>query len=203
MESNLPIPLIQLTEGDRKLVEDFADKVLVTDVYGFRNGQYDKERRKEQHIGSKLAELATFRYITSLGFECSEPDFTIHQRTKKSWEPDMRLKTGEPIHVKSQDTKSANKYGLSWIGEKSDKELYDKATGYVSLCLVDLNTSIVYIHGLPTAFFLKFNNLFSEPVLKKHRDKKFAIYFDHLKDYTFYQLWNLIAESQEPQIVNA
>ncbi len=77
------------------------------------------------------------------------------------------------------------------FGEKSDKELYDKATGFVILCLVDQNSNSVQIMGSPSSNFLKNNGHFGEPKLKKHVEKKFAIYYDSIKNLEERNLWAL------------
>src|SRR5687767_14993553 len=99
--NEIPGHLFVMTAEDRQRAETFAEKVVETTFYDKRNGQkYEKNPKVqiEQQIGSKLAELAVERYITSLGIYCTSPDFSIYTKRKKSWKPDLSLSDGTPIH---------------------------------------------------------------------------------------------------------
>jgi hypothetical protein len=197
MSEGVPGQLIVLTTEDRKIVDDFADAIdaTVRKIYEHRNGQrYDSkpERLKEQQVGGKLAELAVYRYITSLGVSCSEPDFKIYERKDKNFSPDMKLADGSPIHVKSQEPSFAEKYGISWMVEKKDKELYVNTTGYVALCLVYREHNTVRILGLPKASFLKEKGiLYGLPKKEFLRETKSTIYYDDLRLQDEGDVWAL------------
>lgn len=196
MIDNLPGHLFVMSDKDKKIVEDFAVKIVPTvkKIYEERDNQkYDvnPERLKEQQIGAKFAELAVYRYVSSLGLTCSSPDFTIYERKKKNWSPDLKLEGDIPIHVKSQETWMAEKRGVSWLVEKFDKELYINNTGYVALCLLNLKEGRVKILGVPKASFLKESGiLFGIPKVDKLRATKSAIYYDSLKIYEK-DIWSL------------
>ena len=66
---------------------DFANKQLKTsaDLYAYR-GEAKKEKIVYDIIVGKLAELAVCKFLKS-----SKPDFTIYERRKKSYGPDLRL----------------------------------------------------------------------------------------------------------------
>jgi hypothetical protein len=184
--------VISVSKEERKKAEVFADKVVHTDVYGFRNGQGDIELRKRQHLGSKLAEIAVHRHLTSSGLPCTEPDFNIYPRTYKDWSPE--LKVGDvPVHVKSQDLYSADRWGISWIGERSDVELYGKGSGYVVFCLVSLECNVVLILAAPKVTDLKQKDLLKNPILQRHQALKFAVYYEHLTKLPKEDIWALHA----------
>jgi hypothetical protein len=201
MSEEVPGHLIELTESDRKLVEDFATKIdsTVRKIYEARDGQrYDRrpERLHEQQVGAKLSELAVHRYITSLGHTCSSPDFTIYEKKKKTFSPDMKLGDGSPIHVKSQEPHVAELCGISWMVEKTDKELYINTTGYVALCLVSLQHNTVRLLGLPKASFLKEKGiLYGQPKKEFLRETKSTIYYDELRLQQEADVWALKNES--------
>jgi hypothetical protein len=184
---------IELSQEVIEKAQSFSEKVVHTDVYAFRNGQFNQNRRREQHFSSKLAEFAIYQFLLDNKIIITEPDCSIKQAGDKSWDPDLKVGNDKiPLHVKSQDLKSKENYGLSWIGEKSDKELYINCTGYVALCSVDTDKNIVTIYSLIETKFLKENNLFGETKLPKHREKKFAIYYKDLEKYDLNTRWKLL-----------
>lgn len=197
MSEEMPGYLIQLTAEDRKKVENFADAIdkTVRDIYAKRNGQrYNRnpKRLREQQIGSKLTEIAVHRHITSLGLQCTEPDFTIYEKKDKSFAPDMKLADGSPIHVKSQEPHVARKHGISWMVEKTDDEIYIQTTGYMALCLVSLEHNTVRLLGLPKTSFLKDKGiLYGQPKAEYLRETKATIYYDELSHQDHNDIWAL------------
>jgi hypothetical protein len=197
MSEGVPGHLIVMTDDDRKRVEEFASKIdsTVRKIYEARDGQrYDFKpmRLQEQQVGAKLSELAVYRYISSLGIQCTEPDFEIYERKKKNFSPDMKLADGSPIHVKSQEPHVAERHGISWMVEKTDKELYINTTGYVALCLVSRVHNTVRLLGLPKATFLKEKGiLFGQPKKESLRETKSTIYYDELRLADESDVWAL------------
>lgn len=169
----------------------FSEQVVHTDVYAFRNGQFNKDRRREQHMSSKLAEFAVYQFFQSKNIHVTEPDLSIKSRGNKSWDPDIEINNQKiPIHVKSREVKMAEKYGLSWIGEKTDKKLYKEPEGYLALCLVE--DKLVKIYTFIESKFVKESGFFREPKLKKHREKKFAIYYEDIEKQSRENRWKLL-----------
>ena len=95
---------------------DFANKQLKTSkaLYTYR-GENKKEKIVYDIIVGKLAELAVTKFL-----KCSKPDFTIYERRKKSYSPDLRLGNLR-IHVKGQSEESVKRYGHSWLFQRSDQ----------------------------------------------------------------------------------
>lgn len=197
MNEEMPGHLIRLTAEDRTKVEEFATKIdaTVRKIYENRNGQHynrNPKRLHEQQVGAKLTEIAVHRHITSLGLQCSEPDFNIYEKRDKNFSPDMKLSDGSPIHVKSQEPHVASRHGISWMVEKTDKEVYINTTGYMALCLVSLEHNTVRLLGLPKTSFLKDKGiLYGQPKAEYLRETKATIYYDELSSQDANDVWAL------------
>ena len=206
MSDEMPGYLIELSENDRKIAEDFATAIdsTVRAIYEKRDDQrYDQkpQRLHEQQVGAKMTEIAVHRHLTSLGYTCSEPDFKIYDRKDKNFSPDMRLDDGSPIHVKSQEPHVAKQRGISWMVEKTDKEIYVNTTGYMALCLVSLEHNTVRLLGLPKTSFLKEKSiLYGVPQVEKLRRTKSTIYYDDLRQHEESDIWALRGPSDESNL---
>lgn len=130
-------------------INEFVEQID-TKHYEKRGQTNEKKKKKDQRSG-KMAEFATYLFLTEQNIKCSEPDMTIYEKKKKSFAPDMMV--GEtPLHCKSCHKDS--KYPVSWIFQKSDlnglsgkdKEFYNKENkGLLSCCVVDHKNNNVQI----------------------------------------------------------
>ena len=112
---------------------DFANKQLKTsaDLYAYR-GESKKEKMAYDIIVGKLAELAVAKFL-----KCSKPDFTIYERRKKSYSPDLRLGNLR-VHVKGQSEESIKRYGHSWLFQRND-QIVRNATPYDIIILTSVS----------------------------------------------------------------
>lgn len=79
-----------------------------------RRNQSNPERIMAQITDGKLGELFACKYLKNKGFKCTDPDFEIYASRNKSFDADL-FSNEQPIHVKTQNITSANKYGSSWV----------------------------------------------------------------------------------------
>ena len=154
---------------------DFANKQLKTsaDLYSYR-GEAKKEKMAYDIIVGKLAELAVAKFL-----KCSKPDFTIYERRKKSYSPDLRLGNLR-VHVKSQSEESVSRYGHSWLFQRSD-QIVRNATPFDILVLTCVNRRKreVYILKLIRAREI---NKWGECKVPSYRHTKVALYLKEIED---------------------
>ena len=101
------------------LAKEFSLAVAETVNYSDSN-QYTKNKIANDHFISKLGEAAVAKAFSDLGHIVEGPDFTIYLGDYKSWDADLKI-DGTDLAVKTQTTSNAEKYGLSWTFQYSDK----------------------------------------------------------------------------------
>ena len=79
-----------------------------------RRRQTNKGRIEDQIVDGKMGELMAEKYLREHGFQCSAPDFVIYAAKNKSFAADLFC-GNIPIHVKTQNSTSAERYGSSWV----------------------------------------------------------------------------------------
>lgn len=188
---------IKFTQPEIEQVLDFANKID-TSHYAKRS-QFDNEKRKQDQIVGKLGEIAVFNTLKAKYDTLSSPDFNIYEKSKKSWDFDLKANNIN-LHVKSQNLVQSKKYGQSWIFQKGngvnrnyDKEIFDKISPnqYVSFVLVDLDKYEAEIKAIVTLDFLHKKDMFKPPVLEKLRiANKMAVYYNDIKEFPNL-LWSL------------
>ena len=78
-----------------------------------QRGQSNSQRIVKQIADGKMGEMICRQYLLSLGYPCNEPDFEIYTARHKSFDAD--LQSCSPVHVKTQCSDSASRYGESWV----------------------------------------------------------------------------------------
>ena len=108
--------IIKLSKYHLNKCEKFADDQLKgsAKLYAYR-GESSKIKMREDIVIGKLAEVGACKF-----FKSKKPDFTIYERSKKSYSADLKLGNMR-IHVKSQSKESIRKYGHSWLFQRSDQ----------------------------------------------------------------------------------
>jgi len=179
----------------------FAEKSVGTslDQYARRHQTNLKTIQHQIEVG-KIGELAVHEWIIRQGLRVdvnaeplawahllTEPDFAIYDARHKTFAADMTF-DGIPIHVKSQDRASAERFGISWTfqyGAKvgSDKEIFSpNPKGFVAFALVTPGqTTSVTLYGFPKVETLHRYDLFRDPKLAKLRGIKTVVYNDDLQ----------------------
>ena len=102
---------IILSEAILAKAKQFANDVAVTTDYSDAN-QNQIGKVITDHYVSKLGEEAA-RLVMSRFAEVTDPDYTIYEAKRKSWEADLFVNK-IPVAIKTQTTSAAMRYGLSW-----------------------------------------------------------------------------------------
>ena len=154
---------------------DFANKQLKTssDLYAYR-GESKKEKMAYDIIVGKLAELAVCKFL-----KCSKPDFTIYERRKKSYSPDLRLGNLR-VHVKGQSEESIKRYGHSWLFQRAD-QIVRNATPYDVIVLTSVSVRKLEVHILKLIRAREINK-WGECKVPAYRHTKVALYLEEIKD---------------------
>ena len=154
---------------------EFANKQLKTsaDLYAYR-GEAKKDKIVYDIIVGKLAELAVCKFLKS-----SKPDFTIYERRKKSYGPDLRIGNLR-IHVKGQSEESVSRYGHSWLFQRSD-QIVRNATPYDVIVLTSVSVRKLEVHILKLIRAREINK-WGECKVPQYRHTKVALYLEEIKD---------------------
>jgi len=162
------------------LCQHFADNVVSTNIDCYKNrNQYSIDKIKKDILTGKLAEWGVFfvYHFLRKKVNITSPDMRIYSAKDKSFDADLKFGLFN-LHVKSQTSESAHRYGDSWIFQSKDP-LFVSANEYdiivgCRVCLHE-NGALVQIKLEKPFHKLMFNNT----VLSKFNDNKKAVY---LKD---------------------
>jgi hypothetical protein len=173
---------MQYTISDEVLskVYKFSNEIN-TSFYSSRN-QFNNDKRKRDQVVGKLGEFGVYNYVSAKFPDLSQPDLNIYEVRKKSWDFDLKA-SNLNLHVKSQDVNQGKRYGVSWIFQVGDKEIFNpKLESYVSFTSVDLDTNTVKILGFVKVQDLHDKKLFKLPKLKHLQEmNKLAVYYSDLE----------------------
>lgn len=155
-----------------------------------------KERggfKRDDVLSGALAEVGTYRAALSRLEGLSKPDFNIYEAKDKTYKSDLYTDRYN-LHVKSQTKESAERYGTSWLMQRTDPILKDpKSLHYLVLTVVDLDTNVVEMMGcIPIKTIVSYD-LLGECSLKWFRKYKIAIYWkDIRKELKINQRWSIL-----------
>jgi len=140
---------------------------------------------QDQILVGKMGELIAYFLLKPYWENLTYPDFKIYTAKQKSWAADM--KNGDiDIHIKTQDTESARRFGDSWtfnlgnIDKPGGKDaIYkDDARGYVAFVTVDKKNRSGVLRAIVPILALKKHNLFQMPKSNKLWKTKEVVYVD-------------------------
>jgi hypothetical protein len=158
---------IKLTPKAKHFIEVRKDNLA---YYSKRGGS-----KEEDLVVGVYAELAVYKYLKEKGIDVKRPDFSIH--VKKSFGADLTSKTGNKYHVKGQSLNSKNKYGSSWLLQRSDRIVRDQLNmknEFIICCSVDILNETVEILLEKEIPYCKFG----ECRLEWFRATKVALYLE-------------------------
>lgn len=127
---------IDITPEQFEACQQFALRRMPSSeqVYKAR-GENNPDKIVSDIVNGTVAEFAVKTYLTSKGYECTDPDLTIHD--KKSFSADL-VCDNKFINVKAQTKSQAVKYSESWIFQTEDSTLtLPSERGYGFFCIVD------------------------------------------------------------------
>ena len=119
--------------------------------YRKQRGQWNVEKMKQDVAFGKLGEMAVYDYFVQAGQEVTPIDFEIYTGGNKSFDADLYWK-GQHVHVKTQSSASAKRYGASWTFQAQSKKVMRIPTGLKALacfasCTRLRNASMFVVHG--------------------------------------------------------
>lgn len=159
---------------------EFAQNVVPTVNYRDSN-QSNLLKIQDDHFISKIGEEAVKKVFLTYGRTVKGPDYMIYNGKAKSWEEDLYIdEIG--LAVKTQKRTSADRYGLSWTFQSSEKRtdpVLKSPLAWVNFVLCnDANGSYSCIVFPP--FQVK-ELVFKKPKLKHLWGKKKVAYYEDLK----------------------
>lgn len=172
--------IVKLSDALIKKCEEFAVERITgsKSLYTYR-GETRKDKMIEDVIIGTLGEWAVEAHISSMGYDCTEPDMKIYEKRRKSFSADLYVDDIE-VHVKSQGVISAKRYGHSWLLQKHDKIVSDPQDNQIfAFTKVDLKAKEVDILGYCWAKDMEYG----ECKVWSYRKTKVAIYLDDVEDY--------------------
>jgi hypothetical protein len=150
----------------------YAEAVRATVNYADSN-QRSPKVGGDHEIG-KLGEEAVRLVYSSFSVPVEGPDYTVYEGKRKSWAADLTV-DGIALHVKTQSTRAALLYGLSWLFQdssaRSDTAL-KRLEEWVAFVLVDEDTARATVFPPQQMKNLKF----SDPALAHLQGKKKVVY---------------------------
>ena len=173
--------IIEISDYYIKKCEKFADDQLKTSssrTY-MKRGAPSQEKIRQDIITGRKAEIGAYLLLKEKYSDITKPDFKIYKGRKKSFAADLTTKS-ENYHVKSMSKSQADKYGLSWMLQKTDPLVVKPAPNdFLVPCLVDGNT--VDIKGIFLMTEIKMKKLIKQPKLEWLRKNKVTIYWEDIK----------------------
>lgn len=179
--------MIKFSTEEINTCDTFA-KNVDTSFYKNRNQNDNSKRILDTKVG-KLGEVATYHFLKEKYPDISYPDFTIFDKSQKSWDYD--LKSSElNFHVKCQEFEQANRFGESWMFQLNDKHVFEnyKNNDYVAFVLINMVTKSAEIKSIKLIKNLHENKLFSETKLTKFKGIKVCVYYQNLKKIGLFDL---------------
>lgn len=180
---------INITDKERKEIEEFADKRLGSSNHYKKRGGF----KREDLVAGAMGELAVYKALKRKGHELAKPDFEVYEVRNKSFDADLRLGK-KRIHVKSQTKKSSSRYGRSWLMQRHDPLF--KGTGYnhyMACAEVDADKNEVELLGFFSVHSIIKKGLIGECKVPSFRMSKVAIYFDSLdQGISKHNRWRLL-----------
>ena len=169
-----------------------------------QRGQTNPKRIKHQTAVGKMGELIACDRLREMGYNCSDPDFTIYTGRKKSWDSDMHILSSHgkfKVACKAQDEVSAKRYGRSWIFQKGGHgyghtdpiiQKGESLSVFVSLNLAEQTAEVMGPFRM-----CDMRPLFKEPRVKKLRYSKVALYWEDMQHICPYNGVSDFAESSQ------
>ncbi len=172
-----------------KKCKDFAKERMEgsSGLYKHRGEKNMIKMEQDIFIGT-LAEWGAYRYLTDKGVAVSKPDMKIYTTRRKSFSADL-LNDDFRFHIKSQSKVSADRYGMSWLLQKTDRIL-DRPEPDEHFIFTRVDGDEVEIMGVVKVLDIVEEGLIGEPKIPRYRYSKKALYFDDIAKSEL-ELWRV------------
>lgn len=148
-----------------------------SDLYRYR-GETNKDKQIEDIVIGTCGEWGAYKFLRERGFTVAKPDMKIYSIRNKTFSAD--LTDGESLfHVKSQSVISRERYGASWLFQRSDCLVKcPKEKEYLVLtCVEGRDVEIQAVLDVNDIFS---NNLWGECRVPRYRHTKVALYLEDI-----------------------
>ncbi len=146
---------------------------------GYRDSsQYNLQKIRHDHFVSKVGEEAVKEVFESSGQTVRGPDYRIYEGKQKSWDADLFV-NGVGLAVKTQTTKNAVRYGLSWTfqaGQYRKDPILGQSEAWV--CFVQFDEARKWCRVYPPYRMKELT--FGEPKLRRLKGSKKVVYAESL-----------------------
>ena len=161
---------------------EFANKRIVDSEKQYRyRGENSKDKMLEDIMIGCMAEFAVYQYLKELGHDCTKPDLTIYKARKKSYSADL-IASGYNVHVKSQSLKSIEKYGRSWLFQRTDSLVSaPDEVDIIATASVDVKCRKVTLLGFISPISVCKASKWGECRVDWYRKTKVALYLEDLE----------------------
>lgn len=152
---------------------EFASACADTNKYYASRGQANLDKIRNDIFVGKLGEWACHKMLNDKGIEVAAPDMAIYKGGRKSHSADL-LNSTHHFSIKTQTLESVERYGMSWLMEKSS---LPKFAGHkVILCLYLGDNKVLIQNIVPFEDMLAVQ---AEPRLS-YLKTKCAFYYDDI-----------------------
>jgi hypothetical protein len=146
-------------------------------LYKYR-GESNKNKQIEDIVIGTCGEWGAYRFLKEHGYEVAKPDMKIYENSRKSFSAD--LTDGDALfHVKSQSVISRERYGSSWLFQRSDA-LVRAPEPEEYLVLTSVDGREVEILAVIDANLICKHDLWGECKVPRYRHSKVALYLDQI-----------------------
>jgi len=185
--------IVYLSPVEIAQCEEFALNSVDTHLKHYKaRGQVNRDKIIRDIVVGKMGEMAFARHLA-----CSKigvvgvADFAIHKGRRKKFSADLEFESCGvvyPIHVKSQDSISSDKYGDSWLfqwggsGFGHTDKVFKSYSELELFACCKVDGVRVKLHGIYKLKDIFDNNLFKEPKLAWFKNTKKALYLKDIEE---------------------
>lgn len=172
----IPIPSLVI-----RLCDNFGDQCQKTTEYYHNRWQSNSNKISQDHANGKIGEGVAFAFLKQYFPNISRPDMKIYRSSGKSWQSDLTDPVNN-IHfaVKTQEINQAVRFGMSWVFQKTDKEVYGNSCDRLYVCLVTIDRECSYaiVDAVVKCNWLHSHKMFKPLKISCLNSNKQAIYYE-------------------------
>lgn len=172
--------LVRISQHFYNNCVNFANKRIgkSSDLYS-RRGEKRIEKILNDIVTGTVGEYGVYKYLKSQNVITSKPDLEIYEKRNKSFDADL-YNDEVKIHVKSQGTASAKRYGNSWLLQRSDRVTRNPGKNeYYAFTEVD-GKDVIILGIVKCSDIIKYD-LLEECKVPSYRHSKYALYWNSIK----------------------
>lgn len=176
--------LIDVPDAVFHACDNFGKQCQKTTCYDFR-GQSDTDKIALDHSNGKVGEWCVYSVLKRQYPGITTPDMKIYNGNQKSWESDLIDSASDlKFAVKTQEVHQSNRFGMSWIFHRTDKEVFgpEQKNLYICFVLLDRAAKSACVCAIVSCDLLHKNSLFKPLKISRLNATKRAIYYADIKN---------------------